>query len=89
MFLICIKVHQDAELQPVEVVTGTIRYGGDELPQISVSASTDAERKAEHHDLQLQPERCRSGQDRHRRHAQETRRRPNFDRAGHEQPQYV
>ena len=39
------KVHHDAELQPVEIETEKIRYGGEELPLISVSASTDASGK--------------------------------------------
>lgn len=39
------KVHHDAESQPVEIETEKIRYGGEELPLISVSASTDASGK--------------------------------------------
>mgnify|MGYP001260803212 CR=1 FL=1 len=37
------KVHQDATLLPVELITGKYRYAGEEVPQLSVSASRDEE----------------------------------------------
>lgn len=39
------KVHQDAVMQPVEVNTAAYAYGEEAVPQISVSASIDAEGK--------------------------------------------
>lgn len=39
------KVHQDAQLQPVEVIAGKYAYGEEAVAQISVSASIDADGK--------------------------------------------
>jgi alpha-N-arabinofuranosidase len=36
------KVHMDAILQPVELTSNTYNYEGEEVPQLSVSASKDA-----------------------------------------------
>ncbi|MDF2964113.1 MAG: alpha-N-arabinofuranosidase [Paenibacillus sp.] len=37
------KVHQDAIMQPIEIQCGTYKFNGEEVPQLSVSASMDAE----------------------------------------------
>lgn len=39
------KVHQDAMMMPIELHSGKYSYDGEEVPQISVSASIDADGK--------------------------------------------
>lgn len=39
------KVHQDAMMQPIELQCGTYKFNGEEVPQLSVSASVDVEGK--------------------------------------------